>query len=118
MELRRYMGASIPVHADFVAPLKALARLLRSGKAARYFLYRVRYDDRVVFALKDGRASKVARLGGGDAKWDLIADFSALKDGQEALHRLQRGAVTVARAREDDRLPPWVQTTCRPPGFD
>jgi hypothetical protein len=117
MEMRRYMGASIPLHADFLAPLKALARLLGSRKPPRYFLYRVRYDDRVAFALKEGRASEVARLGTAGAAWELVAAFSDLKRGQEALHRMERGFVTVARAREDNPLPPWVGTACRPPGL-
>jgi len=114
MEMRAYSGSSIPVHADFLGPLKVVARLFRSKKA-RYFLYRIQQEDRVVFALNEGSVSEAARLGTRGVRWELIATYADQGGGLQALRRMESGFKTPERDREDERLPPWVETTCRPP---
>jgi hypothetical protein len=118
MEMRRHTGAgSIPVHADFLGPIKALARLFRSEGPPRYFLYQIRREDGLAYSLSEGRVSEAALATPG-ITWELVGSFADLKRGRAALRRLERGSARPEPEAGDNRLPPWVETTCRPAGFD
>ncbi len=118
-ELNAYRGATIPPHADFLALGKLLAKgisRLRHPKP-RWFVYRVRRGGVVRTVLREGEANEATRLGAAGVAWEEVARFHDLGRAVGALRRLERGFATAERRTSGDRLPPWVATTCRPPGF-
>ncbi len=149
-EMNPYRGATIPVHADFLAPAKLIVRgldRLFGSKTPHYFLYAV-YGSAArdasakagasaptgseslpgptpppssstgEYVLRDAPISENARASVPGSSWDLVASFRDRDSALAALDRLRAGFATVQRAHDDDRLPPWVSTTCRPPRID
>jgi len=118
-DLNAYRGATIPLHADFLAVgklvWKGLSRL-RHPKP-RWFLYRVRQEDAVRFVLRQGELSTAARYAAAGTTWEELARFHDQDRAADALRRLERGFATAERRTNGGRLPPWVATTCPPPGF-
>ena len=136
-EMNPYRGATIPVHADFLAPAKLIAKeldKLLGSKKPRYFLYAVHRP--VVLAdsstaspagptpppsvaaeyvLRDTPISENARSSVPGTRWELVASFRDRDSALATIDRLRGGFAALRRAREDGRLPPWVSTTCRPP---
>jgi hypothetical protein len=118
-DLNAYRGATIPVHADFLAVGKLLWKglsRLRHPKP-RWFLYRVRREDAVRFVLREGELPTAQRYAAAGTTWEELARFHDRDGAADALRRLERGFATAERRSNGDPLPPWVATTCRPPGF-
>lgn len=72
-------------------------------------------EDGLAYSLSEGRVSEAALAAPG-ITWELVGGFADLKRGTAALRRLERGLMRPERESDDERLPPWVDTTCRPLG--
>jgi hypothetical protein len=118
-DLNAYRGATIPVHADFLAVGKLLWKgLSRLGHPKpRWVLYRVRREDAQHLVLREGEVSTAERYAAAGTTWEELARFHDQDGAADALRRLERGFATAERRTNADPLPPWVATTCPPPGF-
>jgi hypothetical protein len=144
-EMNPYRGATIPVHADFLAPAKLIVKGLDhlfGSKAPHYFLYAVHRssvadapgtDD--ASPMTSAPSSSGPRPSAPSAPEYIVREapisenarssiagvswelVASFRDRDSALAALRRlrGGSTLQRAHEDGRLPPWVSTTCRPP---
>jgi len=118
-DLNAYRGATIPPHADFLAAGKLLWQGLSRlwHRKPRWFLYRVRREDAQRFVLREGEAPTAERYAAAGTTWEELARFHDRDRAVDALRRLERGFATAERRTSGDKLPPWVATTCPPPGF-
>jgi hypothetical protein len=118
-ELNAHRGATIPVHADFLAAAKLLLKGLQrlNHPKPRWFLYSAKQGELVRFILREGEVSEAVKRGTPGTTWEELARFHDRGSAADALRRLERGFATPERQANGDRLPPWVATTCRPPGF-
>jgi len=94
---------------------KGLSRL-RHPKP-RWFLYRVRREGAQSSILRESEVSSAERYAAVGTTWEERARFHDRDRAVDAQRRLERGFATAERQTSGDRLPPWVTTTCQPPGF-
>jgi hypothetical protein len=117
MEMRAVRVRPSP-YADFLALGRVLAEKLKRGNrgAASFFLYRVRRQDQVSYLVRHARVPAEWVTGINGATFELVETFADAEGATRAWRRMERGFATPVRTTSASPPPPWVTTSCRPPG--
>ena len=112
-EFRPHLSPSADFGALIAAVGQAVAKKLKGKGPEKYFLYRVRSQNREKYLLREGQVppSWLDTLPG--TTFDLVAAFPDLDAGVRGWKRMEKG-FEKPTSPDVPRPQPWQTTTCRP----